>query len=83
MSALAFFGHRHTTIEPLELTVRFSRPLGLPSYMVCGLGNDGEPEVMFQGEFHPTIESARASAWAFAERAQGQMPVHYRSDKES
>jgi len=89
MSALAtshalWGGYRVFDVEPLELTVKFTRPLGVPKYMVCGIGDDGEAEVMFQGEFHDTIKDARESAWAFAEQiiAQG-LDVSYRSDLES
>ena len=88
MSALAipFILTRYTRqrVEPLELTVRFARPLGRPCHMVCAIGDTGEPEIMFQGEYHQTTEQARASAWDFAARAMTTgMGINYRSDLES
>lgn len=84
--ALAHYAEQAEDVAPLEITVMFARPLGMPSYMVCGLDDDGKPEVMFQGEFHKTQPEARASAWEFAERVVargGGMAVAYRSDLES
>lgn len=83
-ATMLWSGFRMHKVEPLELTVRFARPLGVPKYMVCGLGDDGNPEVMFQGEFHDTVQQARESVWAFAAKviAQG-IDVWYRSDLEN
>lgn len=84
--ALAHYVDAAEDVAPLEITVMFARPLGMPSYMVCGLDDEGRPEVMFQGEFHKTEGEARASAWEFAKRIiarGGGMNVWYRSDLES